>query len=470
MLDRVICDIDKYSILNGKSTIIIAVSGGPDSICLMDIFAKIKEKYQLKLFCVHINHMLRDIDSDNDEKFVNKLCKTYEIECFTSKVDVKAFSQENKLSIEESARELRHSELKKYLKELSANAIATGHNKNDQAETLLMRILRGTGTLGLQGMNYCDGNIIRPLLGIDRKEILNYTKKENLEYRIDNSNSENIFTRNKIRLDLIPFITENFNSNIIENLYKLSFQIREDNSFIDKVSDRYYDECVFSDNKNIIVKINEIIKYEKSIINRIIKRILSNLTGSNRNFEFKHYLKINELLFTKITGKKINLPNKVIIIKDYEFIKFSISKEELIKDKHIEDKEYKILNIPGKMRYESVEIIAEILEKQNFDFNDINNVNEKSKIQYFDLDLFQKPIHIRHRMDGDKIFPYLSNGFKKLKKFFIDEKISRDLRDEFVLLACENEILWIFGLRSSNRYRISENTTNILKITYKTVR
>jgi len=240
MLNTVLKTINKYNLIEKGERIIVGLSGGPDSVCLLYILNNFLKEYELKIFAVHINHMIRGEESDLEQKYVRELCEKLEIELFIERIDILKVSKEQKISIEEAGRNIRYLEFSKYAKKTFSNKIAVAHNKNDQAETVLFNIIRGTGLDGLKGIQYKNNMVIRPLLDIDRNQIEEFCSLNLLNPRIDSSNLKKTYTRNKIRLDLIPYINKNFGANIVESLNRMSSLIKEDYKLIETIIKEAY--------------------------------------------------------------------------------------------------------------------------------------------------------------------------------------------------------------------------------------
>lgn len=232
MLEDVLKTIQKYNLINSQDRIVIGVSGGPDSMCLLDILNKLKEKLNIEIFVAHINHMIRK-EADEETEFVKNFCDEIGVKCFVKKIDVIKKSTDEKIGTEEAGRKARYDFFEEVMKTVGANKIATAHNANDNAETVLMNIFRGTGTQGLKGIEPIrDEKFIRPIIECERADIENYCEQNNLNPKIDLSNFENEYTRNKIRNIIIPELKKEFNPNIIKALNKLSVLAKQENEFI----------------------------------------------------------------------------------------------------------------------------------------------------------------------------------------------------------------------------------------------
>ena len=225
--------IKKYNLINSGDRIVLGVSGGPDSIAMLDILRQLRDEIKFEIYVVHINHNIRGKDADEDEEYVKKYCENYNIKCFSKKIDVPTIAQNEKIGTEEAGRKVRYEYFDEILQKTNSNKIGIAHNKNDKVETIIMHLLRGSGVSGLRGIEPIRENkFIKPLIECDRQEIEKYCKENNLQPRIDKTNFENEYTRNKIRNIVIPYIKEQFNPNIIETITRLSEVISNEDNFI----------------------------------------------------------------------------------------------------------------------------------------------------------------------------------------------------------------------------------------------
>lgn len=319
---KVLNTIKKYELIKNGDTIVVGVSGGPDSMTLLNTLKNIKQKnlLEIKIVVAHINHMIRE-EADEETEYVKDFCKKNNIECFVKKENVEKIAKEKKLGTEEAGRNLRYEFFEEVAKKVNANKIATAHNSNDNAETVLMNIIRGSGTTGLKGIEPIrDNKFIRPLIECDRKEIEEYAEKENIQPKLDKTNKENIYTRNKIRNMLIPYIEENFNPNFINSLNRLSELATIENDYLDKKTVESFDKIVVNQNlgnkgnseKNeIILNLKEFNKLDLVIKNRLILYTISKVLGNSQNIEKVHIEDIVKLCNNNI-GNKYLTPNKNI--------------------------------------------------------------------------------------------------------------------------------------------------------------
>lgn len=315
MEEKILEIIKRYNLIENGDKIVVGVSGGPDSITLLNVLKNIKEKEIIKfnLVVCHINHMIRE-EAISDEKYVEEYCKKNNIEFFAKRIKVKEMAEKEKIGTEEAGRKARYEFFNEILNKTNANKIATAHTANDNAETVLMNIIRGSGTLGLKGIEAKNGKLIRPLIECKRSEIEKYCKDENLNPRIDKTNLENIYTRNKVRNMLIPYIENNFNPNIIEAINRLSDLSKQENDFLEKLTKEAYKKILVEQKKNeIILDLNSFNSQEIVIKNRLVLYTINILFGTRSGIEKKHIEDIIKLCSNNI-GNKFLIPNKKVKI------------------------------------------------------------------------------------------------------------------------------------------------------------
>ena len=320
--EKVLKTIKKYELIENGDNIVVGVSGGPDSMTLLNVLINIKKNKNLNFNIVvaHVNHMLRD-EADEETQYVQEFCKMNNIECFVKKEDVRKLAKDNKIGTEEAGRNLRYAFFEEVASKYNNVKIATAHNANDNAETVLMNIIRGTGTSGLKGIEpKRDNKYIRPILECSRKEIEEYCKDNSIAAKIDKSNLENIYTRNKTRNLLIPYIEDNFNPNIISSLNRLSELAQLENEFIDKIVEEKYREILIEEElgnkeidvqKQVILDLKEFNKLDLVIKNRLMLYTIDRVLGNSQNIEKVNIEDLVKLCENNI-GNKYLLPNKNI--------------------------------------------------------------------------------------------------------------------------------------------------------------
>lgn len=322
MIDAVLKTIEKYNLINSNDKIVLGVSGGPDSLFMLSALNNLKEKLHIELIVAHINHMIRE-EANLEEQFVKEFCQKINVKFYSKRVEVEKYAKNNKIGLEEAGRKIRYQFFEEILKREGANKIAIAHNKNDKVETMIMHILRGSGISGLQGIQPQTHNkIIRPIIEIERKDIEKYCEEQKLEPRIDKSNFDNTYTRNKIRNVVIPYIKQEFNPNFIETMTRLSEVITEENTFLNQLTEVEYKKIVIQKaDKEIALDLKKFNELDNIIKRRIILYTVSILRGSSQGIEKVHVEDIVKLCKNNV-GNKFLIPNKglKVLVKDKKII------------------------------------------------------------------------------------------------------------------------------------------------------
>lgn len=459
MEEKVYKTIKTHNLINEKENIVLGLSGGPDSMALLYVLMEIKKKINFKIYAAHVNHGVRGKEADEDEFFVKQTCETLNIPLYIKRVDMNKYAKENRLSSEEAGRKIRYDFFREILDKIGGGKIAVAHNKNDQSETVLFRFIRGAGIDGLVGMKYKNGDIIRPLLDIDRGEIEKYCFVKNIKTRIDKTNFETLYGRNKIRLELIPYIEKNLNNNIIDTLFRNAKILSYDKEFLDEYSKESYEKVLESKtDNNVVLSKKGFKKLHPAIKARVIRISVERLLGDIKDLEKKHIDDVMNLFEKGNTGKEISINKGILAQVSYE--KLIIKKNK--KENGISNFQYRLkINEITFINELSTKVKCKVLSREevNISFND-------RFIKFFDYDKIKSELYLRNRRKGDRIVPIGMNSSKKLKDFFIDKKIPRDERDKIPLLVDGNNIVWIIGYRVSEKYKITEHTKNVLVVEY----
>ncbi|SHK59001.1 tRNA lysidine(34) synthetase TilS [Tepidibacter formicigenes] len=461
IVNKVRDTIKKHNLLSDGDKVILGLSGGPDSVCLLHILNYLKDEFNIKLYAAHLNHKIRGIEAQKDAMYVAKICDVMGVVCFIRAIDVPKYCEENNLSLEEGARILRYNMFFEIKEKINANKIAIAHNINDQAETVLMRIMRGTGLQGLKGIEYkrTDG-IIRPLLDVPREEIEKYCEENNLNPRIDYTNLQDIYTRNKIRLKLIPYMKENFNPNLKESIARMANLLREDSDYIEEQANKvFYEVCEKKSENMLVLDIEEFLKVHKALKNRIIRKSINFILGNIKGIDQKHIQDVFNLIFENKSDIRIDLPKGLMVYKKKNKIIFT--NEELIEGKISYN--YKL----PKSGYIKIKELNAIVESKILSIEEVDNLKYDEYTKFFDADKIYGNLLIRSRRNGDKIKILGLGGNKKIKDLFIDLKIPKESRDKIPILSDEKGIIWVMGYRMSEDYKIDKDTKNVLKVSLK---
>ena len=450
--------IKKYNMLESGDKVVVGVSGGPDSLCLLHLLNELKTDLDIDLYVAHVNHGLRGISADQDEKFVKECADSLKLPVFTKCLEIKRFAELNKMTIEEAGREARYSYFSSVLKQVGANKIAVGHNKQDRVETLLLNFIRGSGLEGLKGIDPIRDNIIRPLIEIGRQEIELYCKENELAPRVDESNKETNYARNKIRLNLIPYLQENYNSNIIEALSRTIQLIYDENNFLSNLTTEYYEHCLkeFTESE-VILKLEKFNLLDQAMKRRVLRLAIQQVKGDVRTVEKVHIEQGIELAQRGKTGTRFELPKGLKIKVEYSELKVELKQD---------DPELNYLYvIPIEGEVEMPEIGATITSSL-LSADKIGSIDKSAYICILDREKIRGNIVVRNRRKGDIINLSGMKGTKKLKEYFINEKIPRGERKCIPLVAIGNEVIWIIGRRFSEKYKVSKYTKEVLVLEY----
>ena len=438
-LFREILNINKkYNLIENNDIIVVGFSGGPDSVFLVEMLKKLQDFIKFKIYLVHINHLLRGEDADSDENFSFEYAKKNNLEIFIKRIPVKKIAKEIGKTLEEVGREERYKFFSEIYEKVGANKIATAHNKDDQIETFLFRLTRGTSLQGLEGIKTKNNNIIRPISEIYKKDILEYLNKNEIQYKIDKTNFENEFTRNSIRLDLIPFIEERYNIKFKDKIFSLIEEIRENNQ------NNSLNLSDYTDSKNRILL--EKIKF----LSNFDRKNLLGLFLNEKNIEVNRNKidEINSLIKSNGT-KKIDLNKTYRIVKNYTHLYI----EEKREDNTINNSTIQ-LKIPSEQVFNNFKISVEIAK--NLDI-------PKEKNQYLLDTLYNDIIEVRYRKEGDRIF-LDENHSKKIKEIFIEQKIPKDIRDRIPIFLYNNNIFWIYNVKKAYIPKIDQDISKLVKV------
>lgn len=457
IINRLLENIRQNKLIEENDNIILAASGGPDSQFLIYTLMEVRKTLNFNIILCHLNHLHRE-DALDDENLVRETAKKFGLDFFVERKSMDDYAKENKLSPEDAGRRLRYDFFRRIKASYPSSKIAVAHNKDDQAETILMRIIRGTGPDGLVGMTFLDSDIIRPILNFSKSEILEYLDGEKIPYNIDFTNLETDYTRNKIRLDIIPQI-EKLNPMFMDSLVNLSLIVKDDLSILEKIEEESFFNISLKNEKDLISfdkeKFNNMPKGLKS---RLLRRAIFSIKGDLKDFSKKNiddFLDIGQ----KKAGKFIE-KDGLIFQSKYKSLDLykknrGINSYKAEKAKN-ENKTFH-LNPNDSIRFGNYIIKSKIVDRDFYQKSD-----KKNKV-FFDASLIKFPLEIRARKNGDK-FAYSKNGSKKIKDFFIDQKIEREKRDLTPLVLSDDRIIWIAPYRRSVDFMVEDTTKEILLI------
>jgi tRNA(Ile)-lysidine synthase len=451
----VLATIRDHEMMSSGARVIVAVSGGPDSVCLLEILVRLRETLKASLIVAHLDHGLRPGEDERETEFVETLARRLEIPCACERASQLVNARGT--CLEERARELRYRFFEGVLSRYHAQRVALGHNKNDQVETVVMNMLRGTGSAGLSGMPPVRENrYIRPLIHTTREEILAYLRERDLPYMTDSSNLETKYLRNRIRLELMPMLLT-YQPRLIDHLGDLAFLCREENQFMEQEAEKRLQEMIMLASEQAFdISIDALKGLPVALKYRVIRGAIRRAKGDLRRVDLGHIRAIVELIAHRKPQARINLPGHIVVKKRYDKLQFCAGEE-----KRRADFSYP-LEGPGRFHLEAISrtITCEEISRDEF------KGRSPSDWQCFlDLETLRWPLILRNFRLGDRFMPLGLNGFKKLKDLFIDNRIPHEQRKMIPILESHGNIVWVGGIRIDHRYRVRKDTRRILRCT-----
>ena len=449
-----------------NSRVLVAVSGGPDSIVLLHLFKKLSlENPNIKLAIAHLNHLSRGEDSNKDSVFVVELGKKTKLDTFVEAIDVSLLRKNTNTSFQESARLIRYDFLRRIFSQWKGNLIALGHNADDQAETVLINLLRGSGLLGLTGIRAQRDIFIRPLHGCFRSEIDDYIHAHDLKYCSDETNFENKYLRNKVRLELIPFL-ELYNPKIKSILTVTSAILTDDEDYLVKQVDEKLIEVDFRycENSYTSLDIKLLNSQHPAMQKRLVRHAIFISKGNLRSISVRHILEILRLVKCGVSSKEIHLPNGLVALFVDGKLTFCNKSyvEKVVKKKSSVVTLSARINVPG---FTDIGFRGLGFNVSFLSVDDFREFSLSPNIAYFDYHKTGPNLKMRLFRPGDNFIPLGMKGRKKIKSFFIDEKIDQDERKLIPFLTTENDfIIWIYEKRIGENYRVTDKTSVIVKI------
>lgn len=459
MIQQVKAFIEKHQLLTHGSCLVAACSGGPDSLALVHILAQLRSDYGMHLVVAHVDHMFRGQESAEEAVFVELFCQQHDIPCHRTALDVPAFIAASGLSGQEAARILRYRYLREVAAAVGAASIATGHHQDDQAETVLLHLLRGAGGDGLQGMKPRNEDIIRPLLGISRVDIEAYCEQSALQPRYDSSNAKPEYLRNAIRLELLPHLMQRYNPAIKEGLCRTAAIIGEQQAYVRSEAERLWAAVAVEEADGILLQPQLFSNQHKALQREIIRLAIEKKCGNLTGIGFDHIEQIIELLIAGRTGAKVELPKGFYGYKTYGGVELrSGQTSATVKDIDLPETQ---LILPGITKITQLGLAFSARIGQ-----DRNGGPAEGRSALFDLDQLLLPLYVRGRRPGDRFRPLGMTGTKKVKDFLIDVKLERAQRNRLPIVCdAAGTIIWLAGLRQAEQGKITRHTRNFLCLT-----
>ena len=443
--------IDDKKLIVKNDKVLIALSGGPDSVCLFHLLIKYRKRFRIELGAVHLNHKLRGFEADNDEKFCKDLCDKFNVPIIIIRKNVQAISKKEKLSLEEAGREVRYSEFAKIARINNYTKIATAHTSDDNAETVFLNLIKGTGIKGLAGIPYERGIIIRPMLILTKAEILKYLDDNKVPFRTDASNFQSDYDRNYIRNEIFPMIRMKLNPSFEEKLINTSSLVRSISNVLEKIIDESAIKVSDFSRGKLKISLRALKKYDAELWGDIFKRSIEKYFDVSLNY--KNLEDINELLTVQV-GRQVTLAKKLIALKERNEILFSQKGKEKI-DSEIEIKTGQIIKLNSK----KLSIVNGIKKPLKFS-------SDRTK-EFIDADEIEEKFLVRKWKPGDRFYPIGMKGTKKISDFLNEQKISSYDKKNQLVLTNSGKIVWVVGLRLDERFKVTNRTNRIIELCLK---
>src|SRR3990170_2942083 len=454
--------INKYHLIKSNNSVVVGVSGGPDSVALLNILHSINSAKNLhfRFYVAHLNHQLRGKSSEDDAQFVENLSKELSLPFILKNVNIQEIANQTKRSIEETARIERYKFFTESSQKYNASAVAIGHTADDNAETILHRIIRGTGISGLEGIPVkrpltpdSTIQIVRPLLFTWRREIIDYLGKEQQNYRTDVSNYETTCFRNKIRLELIPLLEKQFNPNIKNTLVQLCQIFSANNEYLSPEAKKILkDSTIESTEGSYTLDTHFLTKQPRILQQLVFQEILNIMQIPLQEITYEHYTKILNEIAKKGRGRHFQLPGKLYLWHEHGMLYF---KKDLLPQPCIPLLSEIPIQIPGTTPiYPLGKLVSEILDIKDLSL-DVYKKTKTSGEEIFDLQSITMPIAVRRRKEGDTISPLGIRGIKKIKDLLIDKKIPLKERDSVPIVVMNNQPIWVIGICMDNKVKVT---------------
>ncbi len=463
---KVVDFLRRGSLFSDHTKVLVAISGGADSVALLKALVQLKQAgvIVVKLAAGHVNHNLRGRQSDGDSEFVSELGAKLGVEVLTRSVDTAAYAKANKLSIETAGRDLRFDALCEMCSEAGAEAIVTAHHKDDNAETMIHRLVRGTGLRGLGGIwprkEFGENvEVVRPLLCVGRKDIEKYCNDNDLTWRTDRTNAETIYTRNKIRHLLLPAVQKDCKGDLAEKLFELSLNAQKLCAKVEIRAIKAIENITIeSDSGSVVVNRKDLSRLDRLTAVEVVRRVLTSMGSGERDLMQEHFNRVLALASANSSGKVIELPNGFAVKAEYDRVMF-YKNQKAKKRCQIP----LVVGVPGVTVARDVKIEAKVLDASECNVEKFKK-DKDSNVEWFDLEKIKGDIKVRSRKEGDKFRPIGGGGEKRIGKFLTADKVPGEMRDKVLVIEDEKKIIWLAPIRASEQTKVVASTKKVLVI------
>ncbi|MBW2367246.1 MAG: tRNA lysidine(34) synthetase TilS [Deltaproteobacteria bacterium] len=475
-IEKVADTIGKWGMLQTGDSILVATSGGPDSVAMLHGLMALASDHQWRIGVAHLNHGLRPGNAQRDESFVIKLAQNLKLPFFTETADVEAFKHRHRLSLEEAARNVRHRFLGQVARQNGFSIIALGHHADDNAEQILLNLIRGSGLTGLAGIppvrtipveNTRPLQIVRPLMEVTKANIVGFLSDFHLACVIDETNTDFKFRRNRIRHELLPMLRDNYNPNIINTINRLASVIRTDNAWTDQEACRQMANATLDQTVDrIILAIGPMQKMPIGLQHRIFRSAIRAVKQNLRRISNRHILDLATLVRHGPELGQLHLPDNIRATREHD--RLTISREKISLRKQAARQpgaksfEY-VLKRPGEVFIKAIGMKLQAIEQSAKPLPDFRKAGHS--VAFFDMDSLEFPLTIRNVRPGDRFQPLGMTGTQKVKKLFIDRKIPRTQRSRCPIVMSRGQIIWVAGHRIADPVKVTDMTRRILAVT-----
>ena len=444
---------EKYRMLQEGDYVLVGLSGGADSVCLLHILREMAQMQHFSVCALHVHHGIRGEEADADEQFAKELCEALCVPFFSVKTNVPDYAEKNGVSLEEGGRILRYAALERIMAEQGCTKIALAHHANDLAETMLFHLFRGSRLSGLAGIPPVRGPIIRPLLCCSRQEIEGWLLEKQAAYCTDQTNFLEDYTRNKIRHRLLTYAQEQINPKAVQHMQQTAEYMRQVKDYVEGETKNLFSRAVQAVEDGFLVSGEALLTAPVFLQQQLIYDLLVRLGGAKDRTEV-HVTQVLALL-EKQSGRGVDLPGGIRAVRSYDTLR-------IMKRKPALEEEARIIQIPGEYPWGQS---GAVLQFSLFSYENTAKIPKNRYTKWFDYDKIKDAIILRKRQQGDVI--RLKSGTKTIKALFINEKIPQEERNQIMLVACGKEILWVPGVRGSEAYLVEATTENVLQIELK---
>ncbi|MFO7838783.1 MAG: tRNA lysidine(34) synthetase TilS [Desulfosalsimonadaceae bacterium] len=457
-----------FGMLKGCDTVLIAVSGGPDSVCLLHALLLLSRQIKLRIAVAHLNHGLRAADGESDAEFVEQLAKHYRLAFFHKAVDIRAAAAESGTSLEEAGRMHRYNFLQETAAREGFEKIAVGHNSDDNAELLLINLLRGSGPSGLGGIPPVRGNIVRPLIRAGRSQIIEYLTDNRICFRTDHSNTDPAFLRNRIRHELLPMLKENYNPRIRETLNRTAEIFRQEKQWLNGLTRETLEQAVFSfQDRELALSVAYLEQLHTALLRRVIRAGIKTVKGDLRRISYAQIEAALELSKNQGASAAIDLPERIRVEKKNEQLIIRRAPRPL-RQCHGRSPQpvyrhfISIQNLPVKLWIPEISRFLQLRLWPAGSRPDFS-VHAGPWTAFFDMDCLRSELCVRNPENGDRIQPLGMKGSQKIKECLINNKVPKEKRPMHPVILSGETIIWLAGLRPSENARVRESTRRILQ-------